>query len=108
MSAARFVQTLAGPVRYVDSGWTEAEWQRIEGAMARCSGAAPAPPADGMGRLRARREVCGRCRREAHEVRVRVEVREKAVDGAGAIVVSRYASLCSGCAADVVDGLKAP
>jgi hypothetical protein len=32
----RSVQTLAGPVRYVDSGWTEQEWWEIERMMARC------------------------------------------------------------------------
>lgn len=31
----RTLQTLSGPVRYVDSGWTEAEWDVIAAAMAR-------------------------------------------------------------------------
>jgi hypothetical protein len=32
----RSVRTLAGPVRYVDSGWTQAEWREIERMMAKC------------------------------------------------------------------------
>lgn len=106
------MRTLAGPVRYVDSDWTEEQWDGIKRVMARCAGvgvAAQVIESDGMGRLRraAKRELCGRCRREPHEVRVRVEVREKTPDGSGRIVVSRYASMCSGCAADVVEGLSA-
>lgn len=38
----RQIQTLAGPVHYKDSGWTPAEWQLIETAMARC--VRPRPP----------------------------------------------------------------
>jgi len=47
--ATRQVGTLAGPVAYIDSGWTPWEWRTIEAAMARCTGvglAAPDPVVD--------------------------------------------------------------
>jgi hypothetical protein len=35
---SRQVMTLAGPVAYLDSGWTTGEWAVIERVMAKCTG----------------------------------------------------------------------